>query len=61
MILGVAGGAGLFSALSADPSQMGLALFSSIGLTALVIAPIVLVAAAAIMMALLVRARRSSC
>jgi uncharacterized membrane protein len=51
VILGVAGGAGLFSAISADPSQMGLALFSSIGLSALVIAPIALVAAAAIMMA----------
>ena len=51
VILGVAGGAGLFSAISADPSQMGMALFSSIGLTALVIAPLVLVATAAIFMA----------
>jgi len=51
VILGVAGGAGLFSAISADPSQMGMALFSSIGLTALVIAPLVLVATVAIFMA----------
>jgi uncharacterized membrane protein len=51
VILGVAGGAGLFSAISADPSQMGMALFSSVGLTALVIAPIVLVAMTAIFMA----------
>jgi uncharacterized membrane protein len=51
VILGVAGGAGLFSAISADPTQMGAALFSSIGMTALVIAPLVLLATVAIMMA----------
>ena len=51
VILGVAGGAGLFSALSADPSQMGLALISSIGLTGLVLAPFLLIAGAAVMMA----------
>ena len=50
VILGVAGGAGLFSALSGDPSQIGMALFSSLGLTALVIAPVALVAAVAIAM-----------
>ena len=35
VLLGVAGGAGLFSALSGDPSQMGMALLGSLGLSAL--------------------------
>jgi uncharacterized membrane protein len=48
VILGVAGGAGLFSALSGDPSQMGMALFGSLGLSALVIVPFALIAAVAI-------------
>ncbi|CAG0993876.1 hypothetical protein BURK1_02418 [Burkholderiales bacterium] len=51
LVLGVAGGAGLFSALSADPSQMGLAVLGSLGLSALVIAPIAIVASALIAMA----------
>ena len=51
VILGVAGGAGLFSAISADPSQMGAALLGSLRMTALVIAPLALVAGAAILMA----------
>jgi hypothetical protein len=51
VLLGVAGGAGLFSALSADPSQLGMALFGSLGMTAIVMMPIALVASAAILMA----------
>ncbi len=51
VVLGVAGGAGLFSALSSDASQMGVALMSSIGLVALVVVPIALVAVAALTMA----------
>ena len=50
-ILGVAGGAGLFSAISADPSQMMSALFRSIGATALVLVPLALVATALVAMA----------
>ena len=48
---GVAGGAGLFSAMSADPSQLATALFGSLGMTAIVMVPIALVASAAILMA----------
>ena len=48
VLLGVAGGAGLFSALSSDPSQMGMALLGSLGLSALAIGPFALIAAAAI-------------
>lgn len=51
VVLGVAGGAGLFAALSSDASQMGAALFSSIGLVALVVVPVALVAVAALSMA----------
>lgn len=50
-ILGVAGGAGLFSAISGDPSQMMGALFRSIGATALVLVPLALVATALVAMA----------
>ena len=45
VVLGVAGGAGLFSALSSDASQMGMALLSSIGLVALVLAAAAMLAA----------------
>jgi len=51
VVLGVAGGAGLFSALSSDSSQMGMALLSSIGVTALVVVPLALVAVVALTMA----------
>jgi len=51
VVLGVAGGAGLFSAFSSDPSQMGAALLSSIGVVALVLVPLALVAVAALTMA----------
>ncbi len=51
VVLGVAGGAGLFSALSSDASQMGMALLSSIGIVALVMAPLAMVAVAALTMA----------
>ncbi|HEY8245429.1 MAG TPA: BPSS1780 family membrane protein [Casimicrobiaceae bacterium] len=51
VILGVAGGAGIFSAMSTEPSQLGMALLGSIGITGLILAPFVLVAGTAIMMA----------
>lgn len=50
-ILGVAGGAGLFSALTADPSQMGAALFKSFGASMLIILPLALVAMCVVAMA----------
>lgn len=51
VILGVAGGAGLFSALTADPSQLGVALLASFGMTALAVAPLAVVAVALLGMA----------
>ena len=50
-ILGVAGGAGLFSALSGDPTTFMMGIYNSLGLTALIIVPIALIASVVIAMA----------
>lgn len=51
VVLGVAGGAGLFSALSADATTLGLALAKAFGASMLVVLPLAFVAMALVAMA----------
>jgi hypothetical protein len=51
LMLGVAGGAGLFSALSGDPTVFLAGIYNSLGLSTLVIVPLALIVGVAILMA----------
>ena len=51
LVLGVAGGAGLFSALSGDPTTFMMGIYNSLGVSTLIIVPIALIASVAVAMA----------